>query len=64
LGEDFAGRVGFDLGVEAQTGAGPRGIGEVAEEDMKTVGGFFDGGFGETRGLEEAAGDGSVAGGV
>jgi len=40
LGENFAGGVGGDEGVDARAGAGIAVIREVAEEDMKPSGVF------------------------
>src|SRR5260370_28763453 len=62
LGEDFAGGVRVDLGMDAQAGADVAGIGEGAQDDVKTLGSFFDGCFGEARVLEEATRNGAVAG--
>src|SRR5216684_801006 len=64
LGENFANWVGGDEGVNAWAGCDFAGVREVAEDDMKAVGSFFDGGFGEAGGLEEPSGDRGVAGGV
>src|SRR5882762_9112313 len=54
LGEDFAGGVCVDLGMDAQAGADVAGIWEGAQDDVKTVGSFLNGCFGEARDLEEA----------
>ncbi len=64
LGEDFAGRIRFDEGMDAEAGAGVAGVWKGAEDDMEAVGGFLDGGFGEAGDLKEAAGYGGVSCGV
>ena len=64
FGEGFAGRIGVDEGLHAQTGAGAAGIGEGAEDNVETRRGLLDGGFGEARDLKKAASNSRIAGGV
>src|SRR5260370_9483720 len=64
LGEDFAGRVGVDDGMDAQAGADVAGIRKSPQDDMETVGSFLDGGFGEAGDQEEAASDWRIASSV
>ena len=71
LGEDFAGGVGVNEGLDAafvgqgqEAGAGFAGVGERAEDDVEADGSLLDGGLGEAGDLEKAAGDGGIASGV
>src|SRR5205085_2394022 len=64
FGEDFAGGVGIDEGLDAEAGAGFVRVGEGAEDDVEAGRSLLDGGFGEARDLEKAAGDGGIARGV
>lgn len=71
FGEDFAGGVGVNEGLDAafvgqgeEAGAGCTRVGEGAQDDVVAGGSLLDGGFGEAGDLEEAAGDGGIACGV
>src|SRR5258705_13322726 len=64
LGENLAGRIGFDFGMDAQAGAGVAVVGEGAQDDMESIASFFDGGLRESSDLEEVAGKDGVGGGV
>jgi len=64
FGEDFAGGVGIDEGFDAEAGAGFARVGEGAQDDVEAGRSLLDGGFGEARDLEKAAGDGGIARGV
>ena len=64
FGEEFAGGVGVDEGFDAEAGAGFARVGEGAQDDVEAGRSLLDGGFGEARDLEKAAGDGGIARGV
>ena len=64
FGEDFAGRIGVDEGLDAQAGAGVAGVGKGTQNDMESPRSLLDGGFGEAGDLKKAAGDSGIAGGV
>ena len=64
FGEEFAGGVGVDEGFDAEAGAGFARVGEGAQDDVEAGRSLLDGGFGEARDLEKAAGDSGVARGV
>ena len=64
LGQDFSRGISVDEGYHAPAGAGVAGVRKRAQNDVEAVGGFFNGGFGKARDLEEAARHESIAGGI